>query len=68
MLADEFHVRDFPSAENENARPEKDADPFFSEENIARLEKSMAQLERGEVVTKTMDELRTLVYGQATVF
>lgn len=38
-------------------------DPFYSEENIARLKESIEQLKRGQVVEKTLDELRKLVYG-----
>lgn len=45
------------------AHDEKPDDPFYSEENIVRLKKSAEQLERGQVVTKTLDELRKLVYG-----
>ena len=40
---------------------EINADPFYSEANIARLERSIAQLESGEGVTKTMEELKELV-------
>ena len=39
------------------------ADPFYSEANMERLKKSICQMERGEVVTKTMDELRALANG-----
>ena len=35
-------------------------DPFYSEENMARLKKSIAQLESGHVVTKSMEELERL--------
>lgn len=49
-------------------RPDKDIDdPFYSEENITRLKKSIEQLKRGQVVTKTLDELRELVYGQTAI-
>lgn len=45
-------------------RSEKNSDdPFYSEENIARLKESIEQLKRGQVVEKTLDELRKLVYG-----
>ena len=45
-------------------RSEKQVDdPFYSEENMARLKKSIEQLKRGDVVEKTFDELRKLVYG-----
>lgn len=45
-------------------RSEKESDdPFYSEENIARLKESIEQLKRGQVVEKTFDELRKLVYG-----
>ncbi len=32
-------------------------DPFYSEENIQRLRMSIAQMERGHIVTKSIDEL-----------
>ena len=35
-------------------------DPFYSEENMVRLRKSIAQLEAGHVVTKSMEELERL--------
>lgn len=35
-------------------------DPFYSEENQARLKKSIKQMESGHYVTKTMDELERL--------
>ena len=35
-------------------------DPFYSEKNMARLRKSIAQLEAGQVVTKSMEELERL--------
>ncbi|MBR0061079.1 MAG: hypothetical protein IJP68_06315 [Selenomonadaceae bacterium] len=41
----------------------KSDDPFYSEENMARLKKSIEQFERGQIVEKTLDELRKLVYG-----
>ena len=38
-------------------------DPFYSEENMKRLEHSTKQLESGQVVTKTIDELEAMVNG-----
>ncbi|MBQ9377241.1 MAG: type II toxin-antitoxin system RelB/DinJ family antitoxin [Schwartzia sp.] len=38
-------------------------DPFYSEENMKRLEHSIKQLEAGQVVTKTIDELETMANG-----
>ena len=38
-------------------------DPFYSEENMKRLERSIKQLEDGQVVTKTIDELQAMVDG-----
>jgi len=35
-------------------------DPFYSEKNIARLEESFRQLETGQVVIKTMEELEAM--------
>jgi len=35
-------------------------DPFYSIENFAVLERSMAQLGAGKTVTKTLDELRAM--------
>ena len=32
-------------------------EPFYSEENMAQLRKSVKQIEEGRVVVKTMDEL-----------
>lgn len=49
----------FPPGEGETIP----ADPFKSEANRARLKKSIRQMERGEFVTKTMDELRELING-----
>ena len=40
-----------------------DPDPFYSEENMKRLEHSIKQLESGQVVTKTMDELEAIANG-----
>lgn len=36
------------------------ADPFYSVHNQAALEKSLAQLQAGQVVTKTLDELESM--------
>ena len=38
-------------------------DFFHTEENLARLEKSAQQLENGQVVNVTFDELRKLING-----
>ena len=35
-------------------------DPFYSESNMAVLRESIRQLERGETVTKTIDELEAM--------
>ncbi len=35
-------------------------DPFYSESNMAVLQESIRQLERGETVTKTLDELEAM--------
>lgn len=35
-------------------------DPFYSESNMKFLKESMKQLERGEVVVKTFEELKEL--------
>lgn len=64
MLTNEFCTTDKPTPQRKVNRPEKNFDdPFYSEENIARLKKSAEQIERGQVVEKTFDELRKLVYG-----
>ena len=39
---------------------EVSVDPFYSESNIKILKESIKQLEKGEVVVKTLDELRKL--------
>ena len=62
MLTNELSANDAPAPRRKINRPESD-DPFYSKENLARLKKSAEQLERGQVVTKTLDELRQLVYG-----
>jgi len=36
------------------------ADPFYSAANMERLERSIQKMERGEVVHKSLDELRGL--------
>ena len=36
------------------------ADPFWSEENQARIRESIAQLESGNTVVKTMEELEAM--------
>ena len=64
MLTNEFESSKELFTQISVAHSENKAeDPFYSEENLARLKKSIAQLERGEVVEKTLDELRKLVYG-----
>ena len=35
-------------------------DPFYSESNMRRFRRSMEQLEKGEVVIKTMEELERM--------
>ena len=51
----------FRQAIREQAIPFKvAADPFYSESNMARLKESIAQMERGEVVMKTMAELEAM--------
>lgn len=39
---------------------EVSVDPFYSENNIKILKDSIKQLEKGEVVVKTLDELKEL--------
>ncbi len=66
MLNNELSAsEEFAPRRKKNSR-ETD-DPFYSEENLARLKKSAEQLERGQIVTKTLDELRELVYGKTAV-
>ena len=60
MFTNEFHTE----GEFHPKRQNKSADPFYSEENLARLKESMEQLKRGQVVEKTLDELRSLVHAQ----
>lgn len=46
----------------ENGLPFKPTgDPFYSEKNLIALEKSIAQLNTGQTVTKTLDELESMV-------
>ena len=35
--------------------------PFYSEENLSHIERSLDQLERGEVISMTLDELEDFV-------
>lgn len=65
MLTNNF-ARMEDTLKRKSARRESE-DPFYSKENIARLKKSIKQLERGQVVTKTFDELKELVYGQTAI-
>ncbi|MDR0339346.1 MAG: type II toxin-antitoxin system RelB/DinJ family antitoxin [Desulfovibrio sp.] len=45
----------------ENGLPFKPAgDPFYSERNMAALDKSIAQLNAGQTVAKTLDELESM--------
>ena len=45
----------------ENGLPFKPmGDPFYSERNLAALEKSMAQFDAGQSVVKTLDELEAM--------
>ncbi len=39
---------------------ELNADPFYSESNLAVLRESIEQLEQGKVVVKTMEELEAM--------
>ena len=59
MLTNELSANDALTPRRKVTRSDSD-DPFYSEENLARLKKSAEQLERGQVVTKTLDELRRL--------
>ena len=36
------------------------ADPFYSESNLAQLERSERQYQNGQTVSKTMEELRAM--------
>ena len=40
-----------------------ESNSFYSEKNMARLKRSAKQMESGQVVTKTMDELQAMVDG-----
>ncbi len=42
---------------------EVSVDPFYSESNMKFLKESMKQLERGEVVVKTFEELKDMENG-----
>ena len=45
----------------ENGLPFKPTgDPFYSERNMAALDKSIAQLNAGQTVAKTLDELESM--------
>jgi len=35
-------------------------DPFYSEANMARLKKAIAELDEGKLIVKTMDELEDM--------
>ena len=48
VLTSEFHSND----EFHPKRQDKSSDPFYSEENLARLKESIEQLKRGQVVEK----------------
>ena len=37
------------------------ADPFYSESNMRYLEESIAQMDKGKFVVKTMEELETML-------
>ena len=64
MLTNELYQTPATTLRRKVTKPENESDdPFYSEENIARLKKSIGQLERGEVVEKSLDELRRLVHG-----
>ena len=39
---------------------EAPADPFYSEKNMSQLRKSLNQVEQGNVVVKTMEELEAM--------
>lgn len=45
-----------------NTRKDID-DPFYSEENMRWLEESAKQMENGQVVAMTFDELKALLHG-----
>lgn len=65
-------IKDIGSITDEDRRKffglregEGDDDPFYSKENMFHLMKSLEQSRRGQVVTVTMEELRTMVNGQS---
>jgi len=60
VLTNELYTTNEPAPKRKVILPEKSDDPFYSEENIARLKKSAEQFKRGQVVEKTFDELRRL--------
>lgn len=39
---------------------EADADPFWSDENQAHIKKSLEQLDNGQFIVKTMEELEAM--------
>ena len=39
---------------------EVSVDPFYSESNMKAIKKSIEQLNKGEIITKSMDELKDL--------
>ena len=39
------------------------SDPFYSENNMNHLQRSIQQLDEGKVITKTMDELEEMANG-----
>lgn len=39
---------------------EINVDPFYSEANMERLERSIQKMERGEVISKSLEELRSI--------
>ena len=39
------------------------SDPFYSESNMKHLRRSIQQLEEGQVIVKTMEELEEMVNG-----
>lgn len=40
---------------------EINVDPFYSEANMERLERSIQKMERGEVISKSLEELKGIV-------
>lgn len=41
------------------------SDPFYSENNMKHMQRSIQQLQEGRVIVKTMDELEELANGEA---